>query len=213
VITHLLEALFVWISSVISTLGYGGVLGLMAIESACIPLPSEMIMPFAGFLVSNGRFSLWGIALAGAVGGVVGSIPAYYAGMYGGRAFVARYGRYVLMNAEHLDWAERFFARRGDITVFVGRLLPVVRTFIAFPAGVARMPLGKFIVYTFVGSFPWCLGLGFIGMKVGEHRELLTPWFHRLDAVIIAAIIGGAAFFVWKQLKRRSRPAGASREV
>jgi membrane protein DedA with SNARE-associated domain len=212
VITHLLEALFVWISSVISTLGYGGVLGLMAIESACIPLPSEMIMPFAGFLVSNGRFSLWGIALAGAVGCVVGSIPAYYAGMYGGRAFVERYGKYVLMNTEHLDWAERFFARRGDVTVFVGRLLPVVRTFIAFPAGVARMPLGKFIVYTFVGSFPWCLGLGFIGMKVGEHRELLTPWFHRLDAVIIAAIIGGVAFFAWKQLKRRSRPAGASRE-
>jgi membrane protein DedA with SNARE-associated domain len=213
VITHLLEALFVWISSVISTLGYGGVLALMAIESACIPLPSEMIMPFAGFLVSNGRFTLWGIALAGAVGCVVGSIPAYYAGMYGGRAFVERYGKYVFMNAEHLDWAERFFARRGDVTVFVGRLLPVVRTFIAFPAGVARMPLGKFILYTFVGSFPWCFGLGYIGMKVGEHRELLTPWFHRLDAVIIAAILGGAAFFVWKQVKRRSRPTGASREA
>jgi membrane protein DedA with SNARE-associated domain len=213
VITHLLEALFVWISSVISTLGYGGVLALMAIESACIPLPSEMIMPFAGFLVSNGRFTLWGIALAGAVGCVVGSIPAYYAGMYGGRAFVERYGKYVLMSAEHLDWAERFFARRGDVTVFVGRLLPVVRTFIAFPAGVARMPLGKFIVYTFVGSFPWCLGLGYIGMKVGEHRELLTPWFHRLDAVIIAAILGAAAFFVWKQVKTRSRRTGASREV
>ncbi|GAC1347375.1 MAG: DedA family protein [Myxococcales bacterium] len=212
-ITHVLEALFAWISSVISTLGYGGVLALMAIESACIPLPSEMIMPFAGFLVSNGRFTLWGISLAGAVGCVVGSIPAYYAGMYGGRAFVERYGKYVLMNAEHLDWAERFFARRGEATVFVGRLLPVVRTFIAFPAGVARMPLGKFIVYTFVGSFPWCLGLGFVGMKVGEHRELLTPWFHRLDAVIIAAIVAGVAFFVWKQIKKRSGAPGGSRQA
>jgi membrane protein DedA with SNARE-associated domain len=209
VITHLLESLFAWISGVISALGYGGVLGLMAVESACIPLPSEMIMPFAGFLVASGRFTLWGIALAGAVGCVVGSIPAYYAGQYGGRPLVARYGRYLLMNESHLDWAEKFFARRGDITVFVGRLLPVVRTFIAFPAGVARMPMGKFIVYTFIGSFPWCLGLGYVGMKVGEHRELLTPWFHRLDAVIVAALLAGASWFVWKQVKKRSRAGDA----
>lgn len=207
--SHLLAQLFGWISGVISAMGYGGVAGLMAIESACIPLPSEMIMPFAGFLVSNGRFTLWGIALAGALGCVAGSIPAYYAGQYGGRAAVARYGRYLLVNAEHLDWAERFFARRGDITVFVGRLLPVVRTFIAFPAGMARMPMGKFILYTFVGSFPWCLGLGYVGMKVGEHREVLTPWFHRMDAVIVLAVVAGVAWFVWKQLRKRGRAQGA----
>ncbi len=211
-ISSTLEALAHWIQGVISALGYPGVGGLMAIESACIPLPSEVIMPFAGSLIPTGRFTLWGCGLAGAIGCVVGSIPAYYAGMFGGRAFVERYGRYVLMNAEHLDWAERFFARRGEVTVFVGRLLPVVRTFIAFPAGVARMPLGKFIVYTFVGSFPWCLGLGFIGMKVGEHRELLTPWFHRLDAVILAAIAAGVVFFVWKQMKKRGERADAPRQ-
>jgi membrane protein DedA with SNARE-associated domain len=202
-ITQLLEALFSWISGVISAMGYPGIVLLMAIESCCIPLPSEMIMPFGGWLVATGRFSLWGIALAGAVGCVVGSIPAYYAGQYGGRALVRRYGRYVLMNADHLDWAERFFQRRGDITVLIARLLPVVRTFIAFPAGVARMPMGKFVLYTFVGSFPWCLGLGWVGMKVGEHRELLTPWFHRADAVIVAVILGGVAYFVWKQTTRR----------
>ena len=202
-IAQLLESLFSWISGVISAMGYPGVVLLMAIESCCIPLPSEMIMPFAGWLVATGRFSLWGIALAGAVGCVVGSIPAYYAGQYGGRMLIRKYGRYVFMNEEHLDWAERFFQRRGEITVLIARLLPVVRTFIAFPAGVARMPMGKFIVYTFLGSFPWCLGLGWVGMKVGEHRELLTPWFHRADAVIIAVIVIGIAFFVWKQTRSR----------
>ena len=202
-ITRLLEALFTWISGVISAMGYPGVALLMAIESCCIPLPSEMIMPFAGWLVATGRFTLWGIALAGAIGCVAGSIPAYYAGMYGGRALVQRYGKYFLMNAGHLDWAEKFFLRRGEITVLVARLLPVVRTFIAFPAGVARMPMGKFIVYTFVGSFPWCLGLGWVGMKVGEKRDLLTPWFHRADAVIGVLIVAAIAYFVWKQTSRR----------
>ncbi|HWE23287.1 MAG TPA: DedA family protein [Myxococcales bacterium] len=202
-IARFLESLFSWISGVISAMGYPGVALLMAIESCCIPLPSEMIMPFAGWLVATGRFSLWGIALAGAAGCVIGSIPAYYAGQYGGRAFIHKYGRYVLMSAEHLDLAERFFQRRGEITVLIARLLPVVRTFIAFPAGVARMPMGKFILYTFVGSFPWCLGLGWVGMKVGEHRELLTPWFHRADAVIVALVLLGVAWFVWKQTKSR----------
>ncbi len=191
-ITRILEALFTWISGVISAMGYPGVVLLMAIESCCIPLPSEMIMPFAGWLVATGRFNLWGIALAGAIGCVVGS-----------RALVQRYGKYFLMNAEHLDWAEKFFQRRGEITVLVARLLPVVRTFIAFPAGVARMPMGKFIVYTFVGSFPWCLGLGWVGMKVGEKRELLTPWFHRADVVIGVLIVAAIAYFVWKQTSRR----------
>ena len=208
-ITQLLESLFTWISGVIAAMGYPGIALLMAIESCCIPLRSEMIMPFAGWLVATGRFSLWGIALAGAVGCVVGSIPAYYAGQYGGRALVRRYGRYVLMNAEHLDWAERFFQRRGDVTVLIARLLPVVRTFIAFPAGVARMPMGKFVVYTFVGSFPWCLGLGWVGMKVGEHRELLTPWFHRADVLIVALIVAGVAYFVWKQTVSRRQTTRA----
>ena len=208
-ITRILEALFVWITAVISAMGYGGIVLLMGIESACIPLPSEMIMPFAGYLVSTGRFSLFGIALAGAIGCVVGSIPAYYAGQYGGRPLVEKYGKYVLMNAEHLTWAERFFERRGEVTVLIARLLPVVRTFIAFPAGMARMPMGKFIAYTFIGSFPWCLGLGWVGVKVGEHREVLTPWFHKADAVIVALLVAGVAWFVWKQTSSRRRTGRA----
>lgn len=206
-ISHVLEALAAWIISVISALGYGGVLGLMAIESACIPLPSEVIMPFAGSLVATGRFSLWGVGLAGALGCVVGSIPAYYAGAYGGRALILKYGRYVLLSAEHLDWADAFFARRGEITVFVARLLPVVRTFIAFPAGVARMPMGRFIAYTFAGSLPWCLGLAYLGMKLGQHIDELKPWFHRFDAVLVAVGLVAVAWFVRKQLRARARSA------
>ena len=205
-ISQVLEALAVWIQGVISTLGYGGVGGLMAIESACVPLPSEVIMPFAGSLIPMGRFTLFGCGLAGAIGCVVGSIPAYYFGAYGGRPLILKYGRYILLSEEHLDWADKFFAQRGDLTVFIARLLPVVRTFIAFPAGVARMPMGKFIVYTFAGSFPWCLGLAYVGMKLGEHIDELKPWFHRFDAVLVVLGLAAVAWFVRKQLKARARP-------
>jgi membrane protein DedA with SNARE-associated domain len=202
-IHQLLDSLALWIQGVISAMGYAGVAGLMAIESACIPLPSEVIMPFAGSLVPAGRFTIWALGLAGAVGCVAGSIPAYYLGAYGGRPLILKFGRYILLSAAHLDQADRFFARRGDVTVFVARLLPVVRTFIAFPAGVARMPMGKFIAYTFAGSLPWCLGLAWVGMKLGEHIEDLKPWFHRIDAVLVAAALVAVAWFVRKQLKGR----------
>jgi membrane protein DedA with SNARE-associated domain len=203
-ITTILEALALWIQNTISVMGYGGVAGLMAIESACIPLPSEVIMPFAGSLIPSGRFTLVGVGLAGAIGCVVGSIPAYYAGMFGGRPLILRYGKYILLSKKHLDWADKFFAHRGEITVFVARLLPVVRTFIAFPAGVAKMKMGKFVVYTFVGSLPWCLGLAWIGMKLGEHIDELKPWFHRFDAVLVVVGLIAAGWFVRHELKMRS---------
>jgi membrane protein DedA with SNARE-associated domain len=202
VIANLLEQLGAWIQGVISAMGYAGIAGLMGIESACIPLPSEVIMPFAGSLVPS-RFTLLGCAFAGALGCVLGSIPAYYAGAVGGRALILRYGRYILLSKEHLDWADRFFAQRGDVTVFVARLLPVVRTFIAFPAGVARMPIGKFIAYTFAGSLPWCLGLAWVGMKLGQHIDVLKPWFHRFDAVLVVIGLAAVVWFVRKQLKAR----------
>jgi membrane protein DedA with SNARE-associated domain len=203
VISQVLEAVAIWIQGVISALGYAGIAALMGIESACIPLPSEVIMPFAGSLVPSGRFTLFGCGLAGAIGCVLGSIPAYYLGAYGGRPLILKYGRYILLSPEHLDWADRFFARRGDATVFVARLLPVVRTFIAFPAGVARMPMGKFVAYTFAGSLPWCLALAWVGMKLGEHIDELKPWFHRFDAVLLAVGLLAVAWFVRKQLRSR----------
>ncbi len=205
-ISQVLESVAIWIQGVISAMGYPGVALLMGIESACVPLPSEVIMPFAGSLVPA-RFSLFGLGLAGAVGCVLGSIPAYYAGAYGGRPLILKYGRYILLSHEHLDWADQFFARRGDITVFIARLLPVVRTFIAFPAGIARMPMGKFVVYTFVGSLPWCLALAWLGMKLGEHIDELKPWFHRFDAVLVAVGVVAVAWFVWRQLKARKATA------
>lgn len=200
--TKLLAALAAFIIGVISSLGYGGIVLLMAIESACIPLPSEMTIPFSGYLVSRGVFSLWGVALAGAVGCVLGSIVAYYVGAWGGRRLVERYGRYVLISRRDLDLADRWFARHGDITILVGRLLPVVRTFIAFPAGVARMPMGKFLLYTFIGSLIWCWGLAWIGERLGEHWDTLGVYFHRFDAAIVALVLAGGIWWVWRHLRQ-----------
>jgi len=193
-IEKILASVAAFIISVISTMGYGGIVLLMAIESACIPLPSEIIMPFAGYLVFKGEMTLWGIALAGAIGCVIGSIPAYYVGMYGGRPLAEKYGKYVLISKRDLDMADRWFEKHGDIIIFIARLLPAVRTFIAFPAGVARMNMTKFIAYTFVGSLIWCWVLGYAGMKFGQHWEDLKVYFHEFHYVIIAV---GVIFVVW----------------
>lgn len=183
-----------WIMGVISTMGYGGVVLLMAIESACIPLPSEIIMPFAGYLVFKGEMTLWGVAFAGAIGCVVGSIPAYYVGMLGGRPLAEKYGKYVLISKRDLDMADRWFAKHGEIIIFVGRLLPAVRTFIAFPAGVAKMHMPTFIIYTFIGSLIWCYLLAYAGFKFGAHWPDLKVYFHQFHYVIVAA---GVVFLVW----------------
>ncbi len=192
-ITRILEILSGIIVAVISTLGYSGIVLLMAIESACIPLPSEIIMPFSGYLVSTGQMNIWLVALAGAVGCVLGSLVAYWVGMKGGRPLIEKYGRYVLVSRHDLDIADRWFEKRGEIIVFVSRMLPAIRTFIAFPAGVARMNLNRFVIYTFAGSFPWCLGLAYVGQKLGEkwnQDETLKTWFHRFDFLIgIVAVI------------------------
>lgn len=196
-----------WIISVISTMGYGGIMLLMAIESACIPLPSEIIMPFSGFLVFKGELMLWAVALAGAVGCVLGSIPAYYLGKVGGRPLVEKYGKWVLISHHDLQLADRAFAKYGDIIIFIGRLLPAVRTFIAFPAGIARMHMGKFIAYTFVGSLIWCWVLAYAGMKFGEHWDELKVYFHQFHYVIAIAAVIFVVWYVRRHLKavRRAR--------
>ena len=202
-VTRILEALAGFIIYVISSMGLPGIVLLMAIESACIPLPSEVIMPFSGYLVYLGKHSLWSVGLAGAVGCVVGSVPAYYLGMYGGRPLIEKYGRYILMSHRDLDLAERWFARHGEATVFFARLLPVVRTFIAFPAGVARMDMTRFVAYTFAGSLPWCLGLAYVGMAMGERWPTLREYFHKFDLLIGAAIVAGIVWYVRRHLKNR----------
>src|SRR5437763_13738287 len=181
----------------------------MAIESACIPLPSEVIMPFSGYLVHTGGFYVWLVALAGAVGCVVGSLVAYWVGMYGGRPLIEKYGKYVLISRHDLDLADRWFARYGEVIVFASRLLPVVRTFIAFPAGVARMRVPRFILYTFLGSLPWCLGLAYVGQVLGaqwDKNEALKAWLHRLYFVIGILIVAGAVWWVWRHVKSSRTP-------
>ncbi|HEX2668774.1 MAG TPA: DedA family protein [Gammaproteobacteria bacterium] len=200
-IGKLLAAIAAFITGTLSTLGYAGVVLLMGIESACIPLPSELIMPFAGYLVFQGKLSLWGVALAGAMGCVLGSLVAYYVGLLGGRPLVVKYGRYLFISPQDIEMGDRWFARYGEAIIFVGRLLPVVRTFIAFPAGVARMHLGKFVAYTFVGSLIWCWGLAWIGRALGEHWDTLGAWFHRFDAVIGALIVLAAAWWIRRHFK------------
>ena len=189
---------------IISSGGYVGIALLMAIESACIPLPSEIIMPFAGYLVSTGRFDLYLAATAGAIGCNIGSIVGYEIGKRGGRPLAERWGRYLLIGPGELDTADRFFARWGSIAVLIGRLLPVIRSFIAFPAGVARMRLVPFHVYTFLGSWPWCFGLAWVGMKLGTQWNSdprIKAAFHRADLAIGIVVIALVAFYIWHRVR------------
>ncbi len=202
---QVLTAVATAIVDTISALGYLGVLGLMALESACIPLPSEVIMPFAGYLASTGRFSLLGAATIGALGCNLGSTIAYYIAVKGGRKAIARWGAYVLIRPSDIDYAELFFARYGAAAVLISRLLPVVRTFISVPAGLARMPMLKFQLYTFVGSWPWCFGLAYIGFVLGKNWDtnpVLRSTMHRLDLLIAIAVISAAAWFLWTRIRK-----------
>lgn len=196
------------IVAAISAGGYAGVAALMTLESACIPLPSEIIMPFSGRLVSTGRFSLLLVATAGAIGCNIGSAVAYEVGASGGRPLVERWGAPLLISPSELAWADHWFERRGSITVLLDRLLPVVRTFIALPAGIARMNRLRFHIYTFAGSWRWCLALAAIGMKVCERWDSdprLKAWMHRFDLVIVAVLALAIGGFVWSRLRDRRR--------
>jgi len=209
VASKVLAAITAFVTGTISSLGYLGIVGLMAIESACIPLPSEIIMPFSGFLVWEGRFNLWLTGLAGAVGCVVGSVAAYWIGYCGGRPLVHRYRRYLLISARDLQRADQWFERYGDSTVFFSRLLPVVRTFISLPAGIARMRFGRFCLYTFLGSFPWCLALSYFGYRLGQHWQSIRTYFHDLDIVVLVGIVAAVIWWVWRHLKHEQEEAAA----
>lgn len=207
-IEHILAVLAGFIVAVISATGYLGVALMMAIESACIPLPSEVIMPFSGYLVSTGRFELFAVATAGAIGCNIGSVFAYELGKRGGRPAIERWGRFVLLGPGELDAADRFFARFGSAAVLIGRLLPVIRSFIAFPAGIARMPLGRFHLYTFIGSWPWCFALAWIGMKLGaawDSDPRIKAAFHSADAVIGGLIVIAVAGYVAHRVRGMRR--------
>jgi len=196
----------------ISNFGYVGVVFLMAIESACIPLPSEIIMPFAGSLTTvlviqgvtlAARFNLVLVGLAGALGCLVGSVAAYWVGVWGGRPFVERYGRYVLITHHDLETADRFFRRYGQAAIFISRLLPVVRTYISFPAGISRMNFARFCLYSFLGSVPWCLALAWVGRVLGQNWKAIEVYFRKGDIVIVVLILAGIGLFLYRHLRRQ----------
>ena len=213
----LLAPVIAWMTALMTAVGPWGVTLLMAIESACIPLPSEVIMPFAGFLAFQGRMTFLGLGAAhpqaqiviaglfGALGCNLGSIPAYELGAWGGRKAVERYGKFILLNLDHLDQAHRFFDRFGRGAILLGRMLPVIRTFIALPAGIARMDRVQFHFYTFLGSLPWCLGLAWVGYMLGERWDTLGGYFHRFDLAIVLGLAAGAAWLLWRHA-RAARP-------
>ncbi len=204
----MISAILIWLSSVIisviSATGYFGVVFLMALESACLPVSSEVIMPFAGFLVWEGRFILWEVAVWGAVGNLLGSVAAYAFGFWGGRRLIERWGKYILISQSDLELSDRWFGRYGQAAVFFGRFLPVVRTFISLPAGVARMNFKKFCFYTLLGSLPWSLALAYAGLIMGENWAGLKDYFHKFDIVIVAVIILGAAWWILRHFRHQS---------
>jgi membrane protein DedA with SNARE-associated domain len=185
---------------------------LMALQSACIPIPSEVIMPFAGYRLGHGWLDLCILATVASLASNLGSIPAYYLGARGGRPMVERYGRYILLKHHDLDLADRFFARFGSLAVLIGRMLPIVRTFIAFPAGIAKMNRVRFHLYTFIGSWPWCFALAYIGMKLGSRWDSdprLKAVFHRFQLSVELVILVAIVWFVWTHWKNRTRVLAA----
>ena len=194
-----IERVFFFIKDIISTLGYFGIGCGMLVESACIPLPSEMILPLAGFMVADGRIDLWLANMSVAAGSLIGSTLAYIAGYYGGRPVILKYGKYFFISEEHFHKAESTFEKYGSIAVFFGRLLPVIRTFISLPAGITRMDFKKFLMYSLIGMLPWNFILIFLGFKLGSNYEtVVRPIFKRFEYVVIIASVLIILIFVFK---------------
>jgi len=206
-ITNILAWFALLIIKIISGGGYFGITALMLLESACIPIPSEIIMPFSGYLVTAGRFSLFWVIIFGAVGNLLGSLIAYGVGIYGGRPFIEKYGKYILIKYEELDKAQRFFEKHGNLSIFFSRLLPVIRTFISLPAGIARMRFGKFCFYTFIGSLFWSGILAYVGVFLGDNWEVISIYFRKFDWFVGILLIVFIGYFIYKKFKNKNKRA------
>jgi membrane protein DedA with SNARE-associated domain len=209
------EIVIPFLNNLYGAVGYAGVLIAMAIESAMVPLPSELILPYAGFLVSDHSqiepltgqpWDFWIVAIAATIGNTLGSLVAYAIGAYGGRPFLERYGKYLLIRPHEIELADQFFARHGAATVFIGRLLPIVRTFISFPAGVARMPIVPFIAYSTAGAFLWSLLLVYAGTLLGANWVSIRHALQPFDLAIAVAVIAAVVLFIWWRLGMPGRP-------
>ncbi len=186
--------------NLIGSLGYWGVFIGMTLESACIPIPSEIIMTFSGFVVwqGNTNMTLIGITVVGAFGNLVGSLIAYFVGLKGGRPLLEKYGKYLLITHNKLELADRWFSKYGGEAVLISRVLPIIRTFISLPAGIAHMDLKKFAVYTFIGSLPWTFALGYIGIKLGPNWGIIQSYFHILDILVGIGLLGIIGYLIYK---------------
>ncbi len=204
-----LDKIIIWMAtmatSVISSAGYFGVFMLMAVDSTMIPLPSELVMPFAGYLAFEGRFDFLLVVFVSALGTIVGSLFSYYVGKYGGEPILEKYGRYVLINKKDLDWTHKWFQKHGESTIFISRFIPVVRQFISIPAGMSSMNLPRFILYTFLGGFIWNGILAYTGYALGQRWDLAHKYFEPLKYAAVLLIIAGVTYFIYKHLRHPKR--------
>ena len=200
-VTNIIDILANFVVSTIHLLGYPGVFLLMLVESCGILMPSEVIMPFSGFLVADGTLNFWLVVLLGGLGNLAGSLLAYWIGWKGGRPLIEKYGKYILISKHDLDIADHWFNKYGELTAFFGRLLPVVRTFISFPAGIAKMDIKKFSIYTFAGAFIWSGVLAYAGVKMGSNWEMIMAKLHSFDLTIVILCAVFIVWYVWRHIK------------
>ncbi len=186
-------------------LGYPGIVILMALESMIIPLPSEMVMPFAGFLAAQGSFSIFLVILASAIGSLIGSLISYAMGYYGGNKLVLYFGRWLLLDQRDLEMTEKWFARRGEVTIFIGRFIPVVRHLISIPAGIGKMDLKKFIIYTVIGAGAWNSILAYMGFWLGRNWEVVRKYTEPLSIIFLILIILAFIYFIYKHVGRKRK--------
>lgn len=179
----------------ISATSYPGIFLLMVLESMVFPVPSEAVMPFAGFLVHDGQFTFTGVIIASTLGSIVGSLASYAMGFYGGKPFIKKFGKYLLLDVHDLELTEKFFAKRGELTIFISRFVPVIRHLISIPAGLGKMKLGKFIVYTTIGAGLWNSFLAIVGYKLKENWQEVMKYSHIIDIVVV--VILGLAFLYY----------------
>ena len=196
--TQIIIVLINLIEILLKKSNYWGILFLMTLESACIPIPSEIIMPLAGYLTYCGLLDFWIVVFAGSIGNLIGSLIAYYIGLRYGRKAILKWGKYILIDKRHLDIAERLFLRHGDKIIFFSRMLPAIRTFISLPAGLGKMDLKKFIIYTFIGSIPWNFALTYFGVILGEYWFIVFEVFRKLDLPLVITLILLIIWFVIK---------------
>lgn len=201
----LVEKLVELVIAGMSSLGYAGLFLMMALESMIAPIPSEVVMPFAGFLVNEGRFTLLAVAFVSALGSVFGSLLSYWLGIFGGRRFIVKYGKYLLLDESHLEWTENFFKKYGEKAIFISRFVPVVRHLISIPAGIGRMNIKKFCLYTFTGAIIWNTFLAWLGIKLGERWEIIHNYSSQLDIVVIAILALAFAYFCYMHFIRRKK--------